>query len=194
MPQVGRFAAHVGAGDERDEIVAIVEIQIVGNEAAGFLIGEAFDHRMASGHNAHFAVIGKRRAAIPILGRHLRQRSRKIEFGHRAGRGADALRLRGYALPHCDEQLFFQCQDLIFGVEHLALVVLQLGRGEALGIGQRLLAFVIGRRQMLIGARDLDVVAEDVVESHLERLNARTLPLARFNLRDILLAVLAEIA
>ena len=47
---------------------------------------------------------------------------------------------------------------------------------------------------MQVGARDLDVVAEDVVEAHLERLNAGALPLARFDLRDVLPAVLAQVA
>ena len=92
------------------------------------------------------------------------------------------------------EQLLLERQDLLLGVEHLALVVLQLRRGEALGVGQRLLALVVGRRQVQVGARDLDVVAEDVVEPHLQRLDAGALPLARFDLRDVLPAVLAEVA
>ena len=78
-------------------------------------------------------------------------------------------------LPHVGEQLLLQREDLLLGVQHLALVVLQLRRGEALGVGQRLLALVVGRRQMQVGARDLDVVAEDVVEAHLERLDAGAL-------------------
>ena len=43
---------------------------------------------------------------------------------------------------------FSSVEDLVFGVEHLALVILQLRRGEALGVGQRLLALVIGGRQV----------------------------------------------
>ena len=85
-------------------------------------------------------------------------------------------------------------QNLLLGVEHLALVVLQLRRGEALGVDQRLLAFVIGGREVQIGVGDFDVVAEDVIEADLERLDAGALPLARFDLRDVLAAVLAEIA
>jgi len=37
-----------------------------------------------------------------------------------------------------------------------------------------------------IGARDLDVVPEDVIESNLQRLNAGALPFPRFDLRDVL--------
>src|SRR5580698_2212445 len=134
------------------------------------------------------------RAAIAILGRHIPQRGGDIQLRHRRGRRADALRLRRGALAYAGEQLPFEREDLVFGVEHLTFVVLQLRRSEALGVGQGLLALVIGRRQMLIGARDFDVVAEDVVEANLERLNARALALARLNLRDVLLAVLAEVA
>ncbi len=83
------------------------------------------------------------------------------------------------------EQLLFKREDLVFGVEHFALVILQLRRGEALGVGQGLLALVIGRREVLVGARDFDVVAEDVVEAHLERLDAGACALARLDLRDV---------
>ena len=47
---------------------------------------------------------------------------------------------------------------------------------------------------MLVRAGDLDVVAEDVVEAHLEGGDARALALARLDLGNVLLAVLAEIA
>ena len=115
-------------------------------------------------------------------------------FGDRGGGGADALRVSGGALADFGEQFLFERENLVLGVEHFALVILQFRRGEAFGVGQRLLALVVGGRQVLIGAGDLDVVAEDVVEAHLERGDAGALPLARLDLRDVLLAVLAEIA
>ena len=172
----------------------VVQVQIVGDEAAGLLVGEPLDHRMAARHDAHLAVVGKRRPLVAILGGHLRQRGGDIQLGDGGGGGANALRLRGGALADIGEQFLLQRQNLLFGIQHLALVVLQLGRGEALGVGQRLLAFVIGGRQVQIGAGDFDVVAEDVVEAHLERLDAGALALARFDLRDVLLAVLAQVA
>src|ERR1035441_9409459 len=45
-----------------------------------------------------------------------------------------------------------------------------------------------------IGAGDFDVVAEHVVEAHLERGDAGALALAGLDLRDVPLAVLAEVA
>ena len=47
---------------------------------------------------------------------------------------------------------------------------------------------------MLVGFRDLDVIAEDVVEADFQRLDAGAGALARFDLGDILAAVMAEIA
>ena len=149
---------------------------------------------MAAGHDAHLAAIGKCGALVAVLGRHLGQRGGHVQLRHRGGRGAYALRLRGHTLAHAGEKLLFERQDLLLGIQHFALVILQLGGGEALGVGQRLLAFVIRGRQVLVGARDFDVVAEHVVEPHLERLDAGALPFARFDLRDVLAAVAAEVA
>ena len=100
----------------------------------------------------------------------------------------------GGALAHVGEELLFEGEDLVLGVQHLALVILQLGGGEALGVGQGLLAFVVGGREVQVGARDFDVVAEYVVEAHLERLDAGALALAGFDLGDVLAAVPAEVA
>ena len=103
-------------------------------------------------------------------------------------------RVRGGAFADLGEELLFEGEDLVFGVEHFALVVLQLGSGEALGVGQGLLALVVGGGQVLVGSGDFDVVAEDVVEAHLERRDAGALALAGFDLGDVLFAVLAEVA
>ena len=89
---------------------------------------------------------------------------------------------------------FSSVEDLLFGGEDFALVLLQLGRGEALGVDQRLLALVVGGGQMQVGLGDFDVVAEDVVEADLERLDAGAGALAGFDLGDELAAVLAEVA
>ena len=172
----------------------VVEVQVVGDEAAGLLFRDSLDHRVAAGHDPHLAALRKCGPLVAVLRRHLCQRGGRVQFRHRCRRAAYALRVCGHAIAHAREKLLFERQDLLFGVQHLALVVLQLGRGEALRVGQRLLALVIRGCQVQVGARDLDVVAEDVVEPHLERPDARALPLARFDLRDVLAAVPAEVA
>src|ERR1019366_6531485 len=62
LPQVGALAAHVGAGDDGDEVGGIVEVEIDGDESSGFLFGETLDHRMAAGEYSHLARIGEGRA------------------------------------------------------------------------------------------------------------------------------------
>ena len=69
-------------------------------------------------------------------------------------------------------------------VKHLALVLLQLGRGEALGVRERLAALVLGRRAGRGGLRDFDVEAEHAVATHAERLDARALHFLRLVFGD----------
>ncbi len=149
---------------------------------------------MAARQNAHVAVIGKCGPRVAVLRGHLRQGGGHVDFGHRSGGRANALRVRGGEFAHLGEQFFFQREDLVFGVEDLALVVLQLGRGEALGVDQSLLALVVGGGQVLVGLGDFDVVAEDVVEADLQRLDAGAGALAGLDLGDDLAAIAAKVA
>ena len=167
LAQVGALAAHVGAGDDGDQIGGIVEVKIVGDEASGFLLGEALDDGMASGEDAHFAGLGEGGALVAIFGGDLGERGGDIEFGDGGGGGADALGVAGGALADGGEEFLFEGEDFVFGVEHFALVIFQLGGGEAFGVGEGLLALVVGGREVLVGAGDFDVVAEDVVEANL---------------------------
>jgi hypothetical protein len=122
---------------------------------------------------------------VAIFGGHLREGGGDVDFGHGGGGGANALGMRGGELAHLAEQLFFEREDLVLGVENLALVVLQLGRGEALGVDQGLLALVIGGGEVLVGLGDFDVIAEHIIEADLQRLDAGAGALASFDLRDV---------
>src|SRR5439155_1761540 len=75
--------------------------------------------------------------------------------------------------------------------QHLRLVLLQLRRHVALGAGEGLAPLVIGRDPRLVGVRDLDVVAEHLVEADLERRDTGALALPRLQRRDVLLAAVA---
>ena len=145
-------------------------------------------------HDPHLARLRKRRPAVVVFRRHLRQRRRHVQFRDGPSRRSNRLRMPRRALSHVCEQILFERQDLVFRVQHLALVILQLRRGEPLRIRQRLLALVIRRRQVLVGARDLDVISENVVEAHLERPDARSLPFPLFDSRNVLAAVPAHVA
>ena len=79
----------------------------------------------------------------------------------------------------------------LLGREDLLLVLLQLRRDVALGVLDRLLADVVGGDLALalrLGVRDLDVVAEDLVEADLEARDAGAADLLGLELGDPRLA------
>ena len=92
------------------------------------------------------------------------------------------------------EEAALDGDDLLFGVQDLGLVLLQLRSGEALGADQGLLALVVGGSVLQVGLADLDVKAEDVVELDLERVDAGALAFALLDLGDVVLAVAADVA
>ena len=102
--------------------------------------------------------------------------------------------MRGGEFAYFGEQLLFEREDFVLGVQNFALVVFQLRRGEALGVDQSLLALIVGGGQVLVGLGDFDVVTEDVVEADLQRLDAGAGAFASLDLRDDLAAIAAEIA
>ena len=114
----------------------------------GFFARQFFDHGMPAGGDPHLAVGGETRARIAVLRRHLRQRGGDIQFRDRRRRGANSLRMIGRFLADFGEDALLDFENLLFRREHLALVFLQLRRGEALGVHQRLFALVIGRREV----------------------------------------------
>ncbi len=74
--------------------------------------------------------------------------------------------------------------DLGFGVEHQGFVLLEFGRDVALGVDQGLLAQVVCRGLVRHAAADLDVIAKNLVVSHLEGLDARALLFPGFQPAD----------
>ena len=171
-----------------------IEVEIVRDEAQGFFFRQFLDHRMASGDNPYLARIGKARPHVAIFSRHLSQRAGNIQLRDCRRGLPDARRVLGGEQAQLLEDLALQREHLVFSVQNFAFQFLQLRRGEALGVHQRLLTLVIRRRVMQIRFRDLDVVAEHIVEANLQRLDARPRALAQFDLRDVLAAVAADVA
>ena len=81
------------------------------------------------------------------------------------------------------KELCFEHQALLFSIENLLLVLFQGGNGVALGVDKGLFLFVIGGNLVAVGAADFDVVAEHLVETHLERLDGGGSPLLLLNLQ-----------
>jgi hypothetical protein len=70
-------------------------------------------------------------------------------------------------------------------VEGAVFVFAQLFGGVALAANERLLALPLRRHGVLVGLRDLDVVAEDAVVAHLERLDAGAFALPPFEVGQV---------
>ena len=99
----------------------------------------------------------------------LGERGQHVERGGRARGLLDPARCGGHPAAQRLEDRELALQDQLVGAQHAVLVLLQLGRDEALAARDRLLAHVVGRHERQVRAADLDVVAEDAVEAHLER-------------------------
>ena len=110
-------------------------------------------------------------AAVALPRGQLGQGRQHVELGqHRAGLDQPR-RLGRHPVAERDEQLVFQLRGSVLGREDLFLVLLQLGRDVTLGVLDRLLADVVGGDlgvRLGLGVRDLDVIAEDLVEADLE--------------------------
>ena len=129
---------------------------------------------------------------IIVLGRGLGERNKAVDDRQPAGHVLDPDRRGRDRFPHLLEQPVLQVQDLLFRAQDLLLVLLQLRRDEPLGVGQRLLADIVLRHVREIRLGDLDIVAEDPVVAHLERIDAGPLPLALLDGRDPALAFGAD--
>ena len=95
---------------------------------------------------------------------------------------------------HFDEELLFDFADALVGGEDFALVFFQFGRGETLGVDERLLALVVARARGADSAWRFRCSSRRPVEANFERVDAGALALALFHRGDDLLAVLAQIA
>ena len=106
---------------------------------------------MAAGNDEEFAGGGKFRPSVAAVGGELRKRSEDVELRDGSRRLAQARGLGSDAGAQIDEKLALDFEDALVGGEDFALVFFQFGRGEALGVDEGLLTFVIGGREMQVG-------------------------------------------
>ena len=143
------------------------------------------DHRMAPGNRLDHRLFHKLRPHIAPPRRQVREVGQQVRLGHGGRRALDppgglqhgTAQLRKNPLLNLD-------RPLVRG-QNLALVFLQLRRRKPLGVDQRLLTLVIGRRQRLVGLGNLNVIAENRVITHLQRVNSCPLPLPLLDSRNL---------
>ena len=134
---------------------------------------------------------------IVLARRHLGEARLAVELGQRARHLAQGALLRGHCGGQLGEDLLLQRQRPVGGGDDAALGLHQLLSGEPHGAGHGLaMAEDIAERrrlQRLGGAGGgLDVVAQDIVVAHLERLDAGLGHIAGLQRRHHLAAVVAH--
>src|SRR5438270_4413572 len=107
--------------------------------------------------------------------RHSGQRADSIELAQPGGGIEQILARGGDATAELAEEDLLTGDHRALRVEDEGFLLFQLRRDVALAIDQRLLAHVLGGDRLAVGMTDLDVVAEHLVEAHLERPNATSL-------------------
>ena len=149
---------------------------------------------MASVNNLHLARLVKLRPAIAAILRDERQRGQDIDFRQRQRCLPDTPGFRRDGGAQLGKETALNLDDLFLRIENFGFVFFELRSGKPLGVYQCLLALVVAGRMVQVGFADLDVLTKNGIELYLERMDAGTLALALFNLRDVLLAVAAKIA
>ena len=113
-----------------------------------------------------------------------------IEFSDNCRCLPDSLRLAGDIVTNLLKKILFDFENLLLGGQDLLFVFFQFRCNKPLSAHKRLLSVVVFGNQVQIGFRNLDVVAEDPIETNLEGGNTCALTLTGFDCRQIALAVL----
>ena len=154
-------------------------------------------HGMAAAHDLEGGAVVEHGPRIALARRHLGEPRLAVELGQRARHLAQRALLGGHGGGQLGEDVLLQGQRPVGGRDDAALGLPQLLGGEPHGAGHGLaMAEDIAQRRRLqrlggAGGR-LDVVAQDVVVAHLQRLDAGLLHVPRFQRRHHLAAVVAH--
>ena len=173
LPHIGRFAGHVGAGDDADGKLAAVEQAVIGDKQAVGL--DALDNGVAAGQylDAVAAVDG---GTHIIVGKGaLSVRADDVEPRHGSRRKLHAAQRVEQLQTQLFKDLALQTDRALAGAQDLLLQLLELLGDIALASCQRLLADKAVGHHGQVALGDLYVVAEHTVIADLELADARLL-------------------
>ena len=188
LAQQGRLTGHVGTGDDDDLLLLGVEAHVVGDVGfAGRHLG--FDDGVAAFDDFELGRLVDLGTDVMTLFGHPGQIQVAVEGGQLGGvvlQRADVGQGSGeqFLVDAC-----FEDEDALVGAHNLLFIFLQLLGDVTLGADQGLLAHPFGRHFVLERIPHLQVVAEDVVESDLETLDAGPLGFALLQVGEVLPAV-----
>ena len=122
---------------------------------------------MAGANGFEHRGLRKLRAHVAAQRSQMGEVGQKVDLGDHSAADANAAGGLQDRLAELGEDTFFNLDRPLVRGQHADLVLLQLRGGEALRVGQGLLALVVRRHQRQVGARDLDRIAEDIVKANL---------------------------
>src|ERR1035438_10099471 len=132
---------------------------------------------MPARHSLDHRLLDDHRARIPPQRREMREVSQQIGLGNRRRGPPYPARSREHRAPQLDEDALLDFDGAVVRGQYLALILLQLRRGEPLGIYQRLLALVVGGSHGHVSFGYLDVISKNRVIAYLQRTYAGPLAL-----------------
>ena len=119
-----------------------------------------------------------------MLGRRDGEAEQRVDHPHRLRTGPQERRRRRDCRPEIVQELELAGGDPLLRAEDDRLPFFECGCDVPLAAGEGLLADVLLGQRRGVGVADLDVVAEDPVESDLQRADAGAPPLCRLETRD----------
>ena len=181
LAHIGRFARHIGAGDDRNPVLPLVQQHVVRHKGR---VQKRLHHRVAALLEQNLPVEIDHRPGIAVVHGDLRKGKQDVEAGHCTRCLLNPVELGGHGLANLVKELVFQLDGAVVRAKDAPLQLLELRRDVALAIGEGLLAYVLRGRLVLIGVGDLDVIAEHAVIADLQFRNPRAFALLGLDLRD----------
>ena len=190
LPQVGALARHVGSREQQDLGASGIELRVVRDEAVRPASPEhRLDHRVTPRLDLEPLALVDDGPDPAFAARDFRERRHRVERRHPIRRLADLGTRLSHPQPQRLEDLALELRRALRRPHHPRLDLAQsLGR-EALDVGERLLALVVGGHLRELRFRDLEGVAVDRMESHLQTRDAAALALLGLETGDPLAAL-----
>src|SRR3989442_12544783 len=126
LAEIGGFAAHVGAGNQKKLLSARLEAKIVGNKALAFLMQKLFDDGVAPANDEEFAGGVEFGPRIAAIGGQLCKSTQDVELRYRRGSAAKPRSLRGDPGTDVNEKLALGFHVAFVGGQDCAVVFLKL--------------------------------------------------------------------
>ena len=160
---------------------------VVGHEVA--VLDKLLDHGVTAVLDLDDVTVIHLGTHVLVARGHRGKRQVNVGFGKQRGGFLHALAVLCHKCADFLEKLVFQSANAIARTQNLGLHFLELLGNVSLSANQRLLADVVCGNQIGKGAADLNIVAEHLVISHLERLDAGALALGSSGLLNPVFAV-----